>query len=76
MRRRASSLTVVVPATPEFAAVGQTPIGKTVAAIMTHDHRRELSAARSLLARHGARVVVATPGDTPARLLARRRRAA
>ena len=51
MRRRASSLTVVVPATPEFAAVGQTPVGKTVASIMTHDHRRELSAARSLLAR-------------------------
>jgi hypothetical protein len=44
VRRRASSLTVVVPATPEFAAVGQTPVGKTVA-IMTHDHRRELSAA-------------------------------
>ena len=76
VRRRASSLTVVVPATPEFAAVGQTPVGKTVASIMTHDHRRELSAARSLLARHGARVVIATPSDTPARLLARRRRAA
>ncbi len=76
VRRRASSLTVVVPATPEFSAVGHTPIGRTVAAIMTHDHRRELEVARSLLARHGAAVVVAAPGDTPARLMARRRRAA
>jgi len=76
VRRRARALTVVVPSTPEFAAVGETPVGRLVASIMTHDHRRELVAARSLLARHGARVVVASPGDTPARLLSSRRRAA
>lgn len=76
VRQRAGAMTVVVPATPEFAAVGRTGVGRTVAAIMTHDHRRELTAARSLLARHGARVVVASPSDTPARLLATRRRAA
>ncbi|MEZ4404602.1 MAG: DUF58 domain-containing protein [Kofleriaceae bacterium] len=76
VRRHAGALTVVVPATPEFALVGATPAGATVAAILTHDHRRELVAARALLARHGARVVMAGPGDSPAQLLASRRRAA
>lgn len=70
VRRHARAMTVVVPSTPEFAAAGQTAAGRMVAAIMTHDHRRELLSARALLARHGARVVVAAPGDTPARLLA------
>jgi uncharacterized protein (DUF58 family) len=75
VRRQAGALTVVVPATPEFAATGQTEAGRLVAAIMTHDHRHALVGARALLARHGARVVVAAPADTPARLLAARRAA-
>lgn len=75
VRRHAGALTVVVPATPEFATRGETEAGRMVAAIMTHDHRAALAGARTLLARHGARVVVAAPGDSPARLLAHRRAA-
>ena len=65
------------PVTPPPAPQGGTVLAMLglVAAIMTHDHRHALVGARALLARHGARVVVAAPGDTPARLLAARRAA-
>ncbi len=76
-RKHAGSVVALVPQLPAFTSVAETEAGRLVASIMTRDHRRSNVLARQLLARHGVRVLAASPGDTPAVLLgARGRRAA
>lgn len=69
-RRHAGTVIAVVPQLTAFAVRAETEAGRMVAAIMTREHRRQVAAARALLRRHGVRVVTATPGDSPAQLLA------
>ena len=69
-RRHAGSVIALVPQLPAFAVRAETEMGRLVTSIMTREHRRGFVAARALLVRHGVRVVVAGPGDSPARLLA------
>ena len=73
-RRHAGSVIALVPQMPSFAARAETEMGRLVTSIMTREHRRGFLAARTLLGRHGVRVVAAGPTDTPARLLAGRLR--
>lgn len=62
---------VVVPFAPLFVAPTASPQEKRVRTLLTLEEHRRLGDARRRLARHGARVVVASPEDMPALLYAR-----
>jgi len=76
VRRHTGAVVALVPQMPAFAKQATSEAGRLVARIMTREHRRGFEDARQMLVRHGVRVIAAGPGDTPARLLGSRRRAA
>jgi uncharacterized protein (DUF58 family) len=77
-RRRAGAVVVLAPPPPPLLAEARTPIGRQLAEVILTARAANLTAARQLLARHGATVVEAGAADHPATLLERaaRRRAA
>ena len=71
LETRRRPLLVVVPFAPLFLAPTEDEREKRVRALLAMEERRRLDDARRRLARHGARVVVASPEEMPALLYAR-----
>jgi hypothetical protein len=63
----------IVPSRWRFARPARSPQGARVHSVMSLEMREQLTAARTLLARHGVAVLEPGPADHPASLLARTR---
>lgn len=72
-RQRAGQVVAIVPSRWRFARPARSPQGARVHTVMSLEMREQLSAARTLLARHGITVLEPGPNDHPAALLARTR---